>query len=90
MAIKKPRHGHASIESAFNGVLMFIYKNYPNVQTEKDVFKWFGEANALMILFLTSIEKPFKEGNSDKARTFNANKVQDNWADFKKYMKANY
>lgn len=86
---KRPAYGHASRSSAFNGVLMWMYKNQTDQMAHcKNANQSFAYANDQMVKFLQHINIKHEDGQSDKSRSFNANKVQDHWKAFIKFIKS--
>ena len=92
---KKPKYGHKSQDSSYNGVYTFIQKHYPEVfkgtfeHPEKRPAK--TVVNSLMQEFLREIcEVEHKKGNSHAEVKSNAIKVQARWKDFVSFLEPEF
>lgn len=84
--MSKPKTGHKSYESAFNGIALYQQKNYSDLITVRGVNQYSSALNKLLIKFLKETGLRCENDGSSKSVYKNANTTQDNWGEFKKWI----
>lgn len=88
MKFNRPYTGHKSIESAFNGVASYIQLKHPEILTKtKDPNQLFSQIRKLMIKYLQARNIPHNPKLSHSAGNYNANLIQNDFAQFVEYLK---
>lgn len=86
--MNRPRTGYKSYKSAINGVSKYVQDHFSNcIEKTSSPPTFFKRLNLLMISFLKENNFEFKNGGSYSVMDYNANKVQDNWKEFKEWLK---
>lgn len=92
MSNTKPRRGHKSYESAFNGVALYVQKHRMDLLKAPyesiDANQFTSRFGLLMRTFLKDNDLKVADNGRHSSADKNANTIQDNWDLFKKWLKS--
>ena len=83
----KPKFGYKGYATAINGIANFQQEHYPSLIQTKDPNQYLSKLGGLIRHFLEISGIEYKKEKSYSAIDYNANLVQENWKQFKEYLK---